>query len=272
MDTITVQTVMIDWLTVTSNLKGKYLHWKRKQGKGHKQKRMQYEGRVSDKGAFVGRGLQNDEIHYMTQASGEWATEWAARILPAGVSNCTRLDIQVTIEYDDPHNSSATKDVLKFAGIPMSVTSISSDSGDTTYIGSRTSQRMMRIYQKGQGLIRFEWEFKGGVAAQYWQFLYDNRETLYSAMAAIWVVETRTWLEAYRDYILGLAWAYDAALIQSSGMTAARAMTIRRETNTQKWLRSAVENVIVQMALSHEPDDRDWLREWVAGWYPLLDT
>lgn len=265
METITVQTVMIDWLTVTSNLELKYLHWKKKQGRGHKQKRMQYEGKVNERGVFVGSGTQNDERHYMTQSSGEFATEWAARILPAGVSNCTRLDIQVTIEYDEPHNSSATKDVLKFAGIPMSVSSISSDTGDTTYIGSRTSERMMRIYQKGKGLIRFEWEFKGGVAAQYWQFLHDNKEHLFSAMAAVWVAETRNWLEPYREYILGLAYAYDGAIIQASGMSAPRATTVRRETKTQKWLRGPVESAIVKMIQSHDPDSQEWVKKWIEG-------
>lgn len=88
--------------------------------------------------------------------------------------NCSRLDFAVDIletEFKPADIWTAWK-VAHQGNLQKSVTLIESPSGDTFYLGSRSSEKMVRCYDKGkeQGLdtqwLRIEMEFKGDAASR----------------------------------------------------------------------------------------------------------
>ena len=140
--------------------------------------RLQYEGRIAD-GVFLGAAVQNGTINYMMQATGYDAHRlmqaWQAE-QKTDRPRCTRLDLQVTVErlaQDMP--LSAYKVDMQIAlkehstGRPPGIELFDKDGkwGETIYIGSRLSERYIRVYDKefdGRQGIRFETEYKGGIA------------------------------------------------------------------------------------------------------------
>lgn len=96
-------------------------------------------GRRDDEWAFVAWGDATRRTFY--------------RVAPFA-SNCTRLDLQVTLSYN-PWYGTEVKGIweemgeAKHEGRPVGVVFITSDpGGDSLYIGSRTSSQMGRIYDK----------------------------------------------------------------------------------------------------------------------------
>ncbi len=127
---------------------------------------------------FVGTGRQGMAMY----ASGAWSAD----LLEARLryQNAPRLDIQVTLWYQDDiatqlidasaEATLAHREARKLP--PYAVRRISSfGGGDTLYIGSRTSEKYIRIYDKMrekkepdyENSIRFEVELKGETARMY---------------------------------------------------------------------------------------------------------
>ena len=105
-------------------------------------------------------------------------------------------------------------------------------SGDTLYIGSRTSQRMVRIYDKGKeqklpdaDWLRIEIELKGETAAQ-----------------AMKMLQTRTVTEVARMYIGGTIGIADNWWREVLGAEPAEAPpeVPRKESNTEDWIYETV--------------------------------
>lgn len=109
--------------------------------------------------------------------------------------HATRVDLQATVhEYASPgerieaarHQALATRSAAS-GGRPSKVRHISGHGdGDSLYIGSRASQVMVRIYDKGaespaevayRGCVRYEIEVKGLAAQALWGRLIDERDT-----------------------------------------------------------------------------------------------
>jgi len=139
---------------IRSNFHGKWepRHWLQYAGYGN-----------ADASIFMGSGEQQGERHYVFQCSGQKSQEFFGFIMGLGLSNtaiyCTRLDIQQTI----PHPPVLLRKVFKQNG-RKAKTWIESDS-QTIYIGSRTSDRFTRLYQKiDQHFLRLEHELKGKLA------------------------------------------------------------------------------------------------------------
>lgn len=119
---------------------------------------------------FVGRGRQvhSEEQgtlpHYMGIVSGSLADEllpsfW--RIIPN--ARCRRIDLQMTV-----------KDKLDFNDLYLELRKSSVNcklvrsNGSTLYVGSRSSRRFIRIYEKdtSANLVRFEVEYKSELAEE----------------------------------------------------------------------------------------------------------
>ena len=139
---------------------------------------MQYAGDLrSDRygTSFLGTATQRDMTHSMLRVSGmlsQSAFNAIKAFILTGSVNVTRIDLQVTVEYNRFDWSQVDlADALREMSPNRSVSYIESRSGPqqtklaTVYYGSRKSDRLTRIYEKmGMGdevLLRFEAECKG---------------------------------------------------------------------------------------------------------------
>lgn len=141
-------------------------------------KRMQYEGRIIE-GLFLGRAIQGGDTGYMLQSSGYQAHRVMQTLQAdkqADRPRASRLDLQITVERvrDDTGLSLYKEAILasiasttKGRMPALSMFDKLGQWGETIYIGSRASERYIRIYDKvyddRQG-IRFEAEYKGSIA------------------------------------------------------------------------------------------------------------
>lgn len=137
-----------------------------------------YNGKTSG-GVSYGRGTQG----YIYQASG-WAAARSRDLAPPW-HNCPRVDVAVTLWYEHDNPMVASRVAERSAEIAGARGAIGWNvrhirgfgGGDTTYIGSRSSDHYIRIYDKWREsgedeAYRFAWrieiEAKGDTAAQIW--------------------------------------------------------------------------------------------------------
>lgn len=113
----------------------------------------------------------------IVRASGMWA-EHMFDVLRSYRGNCTRIDLQVTVELETPKRGVAStwysRLILRGTSSPARSTSliVNSRGGETLYIGSRKSDKFGRLYDKGAEartadpgqIYRYEVEFKGDAA------------------------------------------------------------------------------------------------------------
>lgn len=140
---------------------------------------LQYHGRRADDGGiFHGQGRQNGKPHHIAHMSGERSDEWAKYFLGASWTDevyCTRLDLQVTIKEPVEHSG-----VELYNKVHRKVKSIVMSPGVTTvYIGARSSQLFIRIYEKvlDERFLRCEFELKQDYARNAWQSLVEEKAT-----------------------------------------------------------------------------------------------
>lgn len=183
----TLNEVQLDWLTVTTfdpTASMNCLRFLRElETEPRDAKRMQYVGQVAHHRmgtAFAGYAEQMGKTHTMLQVSGMLAeVAWRYMLSDIAIARArvTRIDIQVTVPYDRAEwCQAAIFDVVRKARPDHSVSFAESHSAPdggklaTVYFGSRTSDRLVRLYEKpGMGedvYIRFETEYKGGLAAE----------------------------------------------------------------------------------------------------------
>lgn len=118
---------------------------------------------------FIGIGVQEEREHYMMQVSGQWAghafTEFRTLLKDDNLLRCTRIDVQITvlepIDWDQFRFLADMKDVGRATGWKESL----GDTGflATVYVGSRESDRFIRLYEKEAERVRYlryEVEFK----------------------------------------------------------------------------------------------------------------
>jgi len=121
-------------------------------------------------------GCRADGVHLVLSSS-KAAEHWKHAVV-AG-ENCTRIDVALDLYFDTPMSHVARDSYLKSAGHrpitgrpPARRLIISGDGGSTFYTGSRSSERMGRLYDKGVETKtlaagkwwRWEVEFKGDAA------------------------------------------------------------------------------------------------------------
>lgn len=158
---------------------------------------LQYKGRKSACGIFHGIGHQKNKGHFVISVSGQqahvfynWFSRQDERIRLAFY--CTRIDIQRTqLAPAIDHRPKAYKRLRGAKSF------IQSPTGNTLYIGARTSDKYWRIYDKTDTHLRCEVEIKGKMAIRVFQAL-EAEESL----GAIWnrtLLRTRV-PSVYVDY------------------------------------------------------------------------
>lgn len=176
----------VDYLTVTSTIHYEVLRSIAKDamdfsfwGTPYLAKRMQFRG-ITDGSSFYGETDKGRKIA-MYQTSGFESMHMYHQFCDYDRSlfKCTRLDVQITVEYDSDMRDLFALLVEKkgtyrdSTGKSLKWSMFNNDSGlDTLYIGSRVSEVFRRIYVKeidGTLYLRFEIEYKGKRANKVFQ-------------------------------------------------------------------------------------------------------
>lgn len=161
-------------------------------GTGKVARRMQYEGQQYE-GLYLGNAVIEGQAHKMLISSAIQSEYVVAALERSDIRSseigCSRIDLQLTIERDISDKFlSGYRNEIKAAlatstrGRMPKVRTIDNDSslGETIYIGSRVSEKMVRIYDKpiaGDNFIRFEVEWKGDAARKIWKTIYNREAT-----------------------------------------------------------------------------------------------
>lgn len=152
-----------------------------------KWKFQQYEGnRVGAVGH--GQAQQGGQDSYIIDIPGETADDMLYQLVYSDMKP-TRIDMQITIarpEYWDTLDFYFQMKLGAWPNVPRQVTARLSDGADTVYIGSRESDRYIRVYVKERHFIRFEVEFKKKLAVKAWDTV---RKTGRTAIAGILMAE-----------------------------------------------------------------------------------
>ena len=163
-------------------------------------KRMQYTGVIAHHetgSAFFGSAEQKGAAHFLLQVSGllsESAWNALQSQVHEGRARVTRIDLQVTLPYNrNDWSQAAIFETVSKNSPGRSVSFVESQSAPdggklaTVYYGSRTSDRVTRLYEKpGMGedvFIRFETEYKAGRARELGRMLATGHDTLKNVLA-----------------------------------------------------------------------------------------
>lgn len=173
----------VDWLTIASYKFKSYTQvaaWVRsKYGTTWKRSKwLQYEG-FTNGSIFYGKAQQtNKEEHYIVKVSGLMASDFLTHFRQlhfADTFYCTRIDIQRTIPRPVWWIPREVKDAIHNEGVVCSM--VESDTGSTVYIGSRSSGRFVRLYEKDMSkakFVRLEIELKGGHSRNAYDYILDG--------------------------------------------------------------------------------------------------
>ena len=227
------------------------------------QKIQQYKGfRIHlDEGGslFVGEGEQDNKPHFMLQATGEGSENifaWASFDLTRSRVNCSRIDIQVTIEQPDNWSQLELFTACELAGYKPEIRRSGARVGDgeliTVYTGTRAGGRLNRTYQKesetGERFLRFETEFGRGYAMQVAHSLATGNATR-------------------QGYIDGEVWrkrkVSDYCVFSSGCFMALPVMEVRESDKTEEWLLNVVLPSFTRYVNSHDADP--FIRDSFAG-------
>lgn len=275
-----VNRVACDWVTLTTSeryvynefvqMVGESVDWKATSS----QKRLQYSG-IGGDGFFYGVGIQDGSPHYMMILSGLLAGQllpvWAGR-QSARLCNCTRFDIQITIpkNWKERETSGIGRDILarqregtSRTGAALSVKMVVSDraNDDTVYLGSRTSDRFIRIYDKvseGVAYLRYELEVKGRTVARLW----DEYLTGASALP-VWL---RGSIPDYARTVFELHQVIAAIGANDTDRSWIETGTSDWETK-KAWLNEQVRPALVRAAIE---GNRDEVLEWLDKMYLFI--
>lgn len=178
---ITLSEAMCDYVTVSTfdhNVAKFYKDNMERVSKEEKkpikhQSRQQYKiGDICSVGAgtiWIGTAVINERTHTLVQVSGELANQIAQAACNqqnAGIAKVTRLDMQITEEEPRGWRQVDLFNRMHEKGFLTEFRASGDKDGrrETVYIGSRQSDRFMRVYVKmstTNRLIRMETEYKG---------------------------------------------------------------------------------------------------------------
>lgn len=205
-------------------------------------KRMQYVGSQGEH-CYLGSAEINDKIHNMLQISGSLADvaihKWNLDCLD---SNCSRIDLQITC----PTNMNLFDLASRKKKGQRTVGYIESGGFATCYIGSFKSDKLIRIYHKDRGIVRFEVMYKGARAMPIMQDVVMHEYPFHQIASFL-----RYELTAVNDPVLssafeGALWEYDPV----------KPTTVHKGmTKTEKWLKEAVLPALTRYANSHDANE-----------------
>lgn len=174
----------IDWLTLATYNFPKYTESvaairRQYPGTWKHAKWLQYEGfKHQEYPVFYGHALQsNDREHYILRVSGTFASEFWRLFERYGYADhwyCTRIDLQRTMDIPEWWKVRELHDALAGEGFNVSI--IQSATGNTLYLGARTSDRFTRFYEKDllKPMLRLEIELKGRYSRLAYQLLLEG--------------------------------------------------------------------------------------------------
>lgn len=184
-----INDVAIDWVTLTTYSKEEYnraLDTVLKRSKEWQSRGVQgYRGvaaKVRGGTIFVGKGRVIDREHFMIRVSSELADELSGSL--NFIERCSRIDLQLTMRSCPPTVEGLNRcykrmaeevraNVNERSGAKRKVVLVLGDNAaNTLYVGSRTSDIFIRIYQKededGKKWTRLEVELKRKEAREVW--------------------------------------------------------------------------------------------------------
>lgn len=126
---------------------------------------------------FIGRGMQGNKAHTIMNISGHLAQTWYETFLRLDGWYCTRIDLQRTIK--SPLSEDESLSIIRDDSGGKQLTLIESEENDTLYLGSRTSDKFTRLYEKilDQTYLRLEFELKGFRSRATWDALKQGEST-----------------------------------------------------------------------------------------------
>lgn len=253
---ITINHPKIDWITATT-WDASLFKWAVEQLEAHdtgkiiQTKRRQYLGKQSD-GLFYGKAEQNGKRHFMIIASGEFAHD------AFGVLNehfhITRLDIQLTIEKPGWYSARNFCDEMRQGQWPgrrrVAGLRENGKGEDTVYIGSRTSDKFIRVYVKHMHYLRFEIELKGEYARHAREMIREGKQNALSAILSTEIMKLPAHPISgnFKEYCTGRA---DLKSAYKSNPEMAAKM---------KWLASLLPTI---EAMSNDHDYGDTVKIWL---------
>lgn len=276
---LTLNQTLSDWLTLTSFNDYLYTRFKEEMTErvgalidyGKPLKWQNYTGWTiqQDSGTiFAGEGIQKGAPHYCAWVSGELADELlhvALELDVKGFARFTRLDLQSTIAY--PKNWSQFNFLVRLKRNRKSVgwaESRDRKAGalETVYIGSRSSDRITRVYVKltenNQKLLRFETEYKGQRARQMAASLAHGAHTPseYLAYDAKKANDKMLWEEFYPVFV-DLEEATERIRVKTD------------LHKTEEWIRSTVFPALRRYLNDHQhnPDIAQALTQLIVDYY-----
>ena len=198
---IQINQARVDYWTFTTFDKWIFEAWHykmREEGAQH-EKRKRYEG---DRGkgrfasVFVGVGTQKGREHYIVECSGESShglmSHFVNTDMMLGRVNCTRIDVQVTIDEPLTWSQLAYEKQAEDHGLkPTKARSNDTVNGGgleliTVYTGTRESGRFNRVYEKvmqgGERLLRFETQYGRGYSKAVAASILSGKQTCESVI------------------------------------------------------------------------------------------
>lgn len=130
---------------------------------------LQYKGWKKE-GFFIGHGEQQGKPHAIINVSGSLSQKMLPTLRTLDNWYCTRIDLQITVDgcVMRGYALAYVRDRCK----TENTTLIESMDNDTLYIGSRTSDKFTRLYEKimdGKKYLRLEFELKGQRSRATWK-------------------------------------------------------------------------------------------------------
>ena len=123
---------------------------------------------------FIGMGVQHKKRHAIMHASGFLAHKMHPVFMDYSKWYCTRIDIQRTIKKPEWVDLPKLHKLIGKKGASL----ISSEENDTLYLGSRSSDKFTRLYEKmfDEMYLRLEFELKGKRGLLAWQAINDGED------------------------------------------------------------------------------------------------
>lgn len=196
-----------------------------------------------------GGGIQKGRSHFRLQVSGsdarllEQHLQWSLADI-----NCTRIDIQLTIDLPDNYSADRVandihhgvwpdgrrRKVRKYVNM--------GDGLDTIYIGSPKSEKQIRLYVK-QGengrYLRFEAQYRGAAAEAVYLLIAEGKTGL--ALAGELHRMPQVWpFQLFRE------------ILPADGVAAAGAIYVPDDNRTWRWFQTQIVPAIKRMLNSHE--------------------
>lgn len=252
---------LIDWLTITSfepnvyDMQKKMLAFMVQLGASITEgaKVLQYIGIMSTNelgSLYVGSAEQKGAVHFLIQISGELCND-RDLLIPIGQGiregwlQCRRIDLQMTtielLDWQQWAFFNRQKRSKRTVGWVES--SPDGETLATVYVGSRSSGKFLRVYEKmiaKTRLLRAEYELKGNTASSFSKMLFDGTSTtarLYKLL-----------MQQTDDKELSLIYLPLLEYVE----TATKPKILSNEPKAEKWLRETVLPTFTRFINDHQ--------------------